>query len=269
MKGKARVCNFTYKLQDLMYKKGIETYIELEAKAKLDGKISQFLAKGRLSKQDLIKICKCLDVPEGYFNQYLNEITYYTLNELGNGVGDWQNKGQTVGEAFKEFGVSIEELKKNFPDSIELMLDETQKEEIKEAKASAEKESQKIKEEIRKQKNREKYSKYYQEHKDDILKKMKDKRKAEKTKENRKEYNKKYYEQNRDRIRKQQNDRNRRLREENIAKQEMEKHEKQIDTLKKVLIEDKNNDVALVLESIPKDVPNQKKGFFARIFGRK
>lgn len=239
MKGKARVCNFTYKLQDLMYKKGIETYTELEAKAKLDGKISQFLAKGRLSKQDLIKICKCLDVPESYFNEYLNEITYYTLNELGNGVGDWQNKGQTVGEAFKEFGVSIEELKKNLPDSIDLMLDETQKEEIKETKESTEKESQKIKEEIRKQKNR------------------------------KKEYNKKYYEQNRERIRKQQNDRNRRLREENIAKQEMEKYEKQIDTLNKVLIEDKNNDVALVLENIPKDVPNQKKGFFARIFGRK
>lgn len=146
-KNNKRICNFTYLLQKAMEKVGIETYTELERKAKMDGRISMLLQRYRLSLSDMNKMCAVLKVSPDYFKECLTENTYYMVNEFGHSTGIWNRK-----EEEKETIKNESTIKAKIVKSQKDIEKERKERKAKQRKAYYERNKEKIL-----QKNRERY----------------------------------------------------------------------------------------------------------------
>lgn len=179
MKGKIRINNFTHKLQDLMYRREIENYAELSRKAHVNSTIiSELLSGSKISLSDLNKICMVLGVPNDYFKLYLTENTYFTINEFGKNVGEWDKIGGAVD------------------------IKETSSPILEEEKTIVQKQPRKkLTEEEKKERAKVQRQKYYREHKEEMMEKQRQRReKQRKLKTDKKKADKTYYETHREEI---------------------------------------------------------------------
>lgn len=247
-----RICNASYLIKKAMENAKIETYAELERKAKMDNKISIFLNGGRLSLSDLNKMCMALGVQPEYFKECVTENTYYTVNDYGNSTGIWNRKVKDNIEETKEpetfeegkiikkceFCGKEMQVKEN---SLKRFCDrkecQHQRHEIAWKKYEAKKKQARAdeikKQEVRKEKESQRKKTYYERNKEKILQKNKERYQAKK--------------------KAMQLEKEKATQKENIIKQG----------------EFEGKKVLSVTDNIIAVQEPKKKGFFAKLFGKK